>query len=98
LLDALLHAIDAVLSLRALARKHLALPLLHNLLSLLDVLLTLLRTLFDPRLSRRPRAQGWRCARARWCGDVRRRTPRYGWTLWRRSRATMDVGPAEIGS
>ena len=45
LLHALLQAIDAVLTLRRLARKHLALPLLNNLLSLLDVLLTLLRTL-----------------------------------------------------
>jgi hypothetical protein len=47
---------------------------------------------------RRPRAQSGRCARARWCGDVRRRTPRHSRTLRRRSRTTMDLGSAELGS
>ena len=53
--------------------------------------------LFDPFLSRRPRAQSGRCTRARWCGDVRRRTPRHGRMLRRRTRTTMDVGSAELG-
>jgi hypothetical protein len=61
LLHALLQAIDAGLSLCALARQHATLPLLHDLLSLLDVLLTLLRTRFDLFLSRRSRAHIGRC-------------------------------------
>ena len=47
LLRALLQAIDAVLPLGALARKHLTLPLLHGLLSLLDALLTQSRARFS---------------------------------------------------
>ncbi|WP_454649505.1 hypothetical protein [Bradyrhizobium liaoningense] len=47
LLNALLQAIDAGLALRCLARQRLALSLLHHLLALLDLMLTLLRTLFD---------------------------------------------------
>ncbi|WP_239629844.1 hypothetical protein [Bradyrhizobium sp. I71] len=47
LLNALLQAIDAGLALRRLARQRLALSLLHHLLALLDLLLMLLRTLFD---------------------------------------------------
>ena len=47
LLHTLLHAIDAVLTLCALARQHLALPLLYDLLSLLDALLMLRRPRFD---------------------------------------------------
>ncbi|HET7124010.1 MAG TPA: hypothetical protein VFI51_07830 [Bradyrhizobium sp.] len=53
LLHTLLQAIDAFLALRALARKRVALPLLHGMLLLLLTLLTLLRALFDPLLSRR---------------------------------------------
>ena len=53
LLHSLLQAIDTALSLCALARKHLALPLLNNLLSLQDALLTLLHTRFDLLLPRR---------------------------------------------
>src|SRR4029077_16495249 len=41
LLHALLQAIDAVLALHALARKHVALPFLRGLLELLHTLLTL---------------------------------------------------------
>jgi hypothetical protein len=62
LLYALLHPIDAALPFRALACKHLSLPLLHDLLALLSLLLMLLRALFHPLLSRRPRAQGRRRA------------------------------------
>jgi hypothetical protein len=51
LLHTLLQAVDAVLPLGVLARKHLALPFLHDLLSLLDTLLTLLRARFDLLLS-----------------------------------------------
>jgi hypothetical protein len=56
LLHALLQAIDAGLPFRALPRQHVTLPLLHDLPSLLDVLLTLLRACFDLFLSRRSRA------------------------------------------
>jgi hypothetical protein len=64
LLHALLQSIDAGLPLCTLARQHVALPLLHHLLSLLDTLLALLRTRFNLFLSRRSRARGGRCARA----------------------------------
>jgi hypothetical protein len=56
LLHALLQAIDAGLPLCALARQHVALPLLHDVLSPLDTLLMLLRTRFDLLVSRRSRA------------------------------------------
>jgi hypothetical protein len=64
LLHTLLQAIDAGLPLCALARQCVTLTLLHDLLPLLDALLTLLRTRFDLFLSRRSRARGGRCARA----------------------------------
>jgi hypothetical protein len=51
LLHALLQAIDAALALCALARQQVTLSILHDLLSLLDALLTLLRTRFDLLLS-----------------------------------------------
>ncbi|WP_245162986.1 MULTISPECIES: hypothetical protein [Bradyrhizobium] len=71
LLHALLEAIDAGLTLRRLARQHLALPLLHHLLALLDLLLALLRALFDLIVPRQPLARGGRCAGPRRGGDVR---------------------------
>ena len=46
LFHALLQPIDALLALRALARKHVALPLLRGLLELLHTLLTLELPLF----------------------------------------------------
>ncbi|WP_456686201.1 hypothetical protein [Bradyrhizobium sp. P5_C11_2] len=61
LLHALLQAIDPGLALRGLARQHLALPLLHHLLALLDLLLMLLRALVDLLPSRQPLAHGRRC-------------------------------------
>ncbi|MFB9264708.1 hypothetical protein ACFFWD_16285 [Bradyrhizobium erythrophlei] len=63
MLHPLLQAIDPGLSLRGLAREHLTLPLLRNLLALLDQLLTLLRALVDPLRSRRPLAYVRRRAR-----------------------------------
>ncbi|WP_235983318.1 hypothetical protein [Bradyrhizobium australiense] len=83
LLDALLQAIDAALTIRALARQHVALPLLHDLPPLLDALLALLRTRFDLFLPRRSRAHDRRCAWPRWCGDARFRVPRHGRSLRR---------------
>jgi hypothetical protein len=62
LLHALLQTIDAGLALRGLVRQHLALPLLHHLLALLDLLLMRLRALLDLPLSRQPLAHGRRCA------------------------------------
>jgi hypothetical protein len=62
LLHALLQPIDAGLAIRALARQRLALPLLHDLLSLLDALITRLRARLDLFLSRRPRRDCRRCA------------------------------------
>ncbi|UFW52194.1 MULTISPECIES: hypothetical protein [Bradyrhizobium] len=61
LLHALLQTIDASLAFRRLARQDLALPLLHHLLALLDLLLMLLRALFDLVPSRQPLARGCRC-------------------------------------
>ncbi|WP_236843182.1 hypothetical protein [Bradyrhizobium icense] len=70
LLHTLLQAIDAALPLRALARQHVTLSLLHGLPPLLDTLLALLHTLFallrtrfDLFVSRRARADNGRCAR-----------------------------------
>ncbi|WP_249149274.1 hypothetical protein [Bradyrhizobium manausense] len=62
LLHALLEPIDAGLALCRLARQDLALPLLHHLLVLLDLLLMLLRALFNLLPSRQPLAHGRRCA------------------------------------
>ncbi|WP_334536399.1 hypothetical protein [Bradyrhizobium sp. AZCC 2230] len=62
LLHALLEPIDAGLALRRLARQHFALPLLHHLLALLDLLLMLLRTLVDLLSLRQPLVCGRRCA------------------------------------
>jgi len=47
LLHAPLQAVDAGLTIHGLARKYVALPLLHHLLSLLEALLARLRTLFS---------------------------------------------------
>jgi hypothetical protein len=59
---------------------------------LLDPLLTLLRARLDLLLSRWPRTQSGRWARARRCGDLR------GRTLRRRSPTTVGIGPAKLGS
>ncbi|WFU70404.1 hypothetical protein [Bradyrhizobium sp. CB2312] len=64
LLHALLQAINAGLAFRRLARQHLALPLLHHLLALLDLLLMPLRALIDLVPSRQLLARGGRCAGA----------------------------------
>ena len=90
LLHALLHAIDAVLTLCALARQHVTLPLLYNLLSLLDALLTPRRPRFDLFLSRRSRAHNGRCAWVRRGGDTWLRVSRHRWAL--RRRGAMDLG------
>jgi hypothetical protein len=86
LLYALLQAIDAVLALPGLAGKHLALPLLCDLLALLNMLFALLRALL---LWRRPLAHGRRRAWPRWGGDMRRRTGSHRWPL----RRVMEFGP-----
>ncbi|WP_342732557.1 hypothetical protein [Bradyrhizobium sp. B117] len=62
LLHALLQAINAGLAFRCLARQHLALPLLHHLLALLDLLLMPLRALIDLVPSRQLLARGGGCA------------------------------------
>jgi hypothetical protein len=90
LLHPLLHAIYTVLTLCALARQHVTLPLLYNLLSLLDALLTLRRPRFDLSLSRRSRARNGRCAWVRRCGDTWLRVSRHRWAL--RRRGAMDLG------
>ncbi|WP_246667379.1 hypothetical protein [Bradyrhizobium macuxiense] len=64
MLHALLQAIDPALPLRGLARKRVALPLLRGLLTLLDELLMLLRSLLNSLGRRRPLAQARRWARA----------------------------------
>jgi hypothetical protein len=69
LLHALLQAINPGLTLGTLARQRRALPLLHQLLSLLDALLTRLRTRLDLFLSS---AERGRCGRARWSVDAGR--------------------------
>jgi hypothetical protein len=60
LLNALLQAIDTLLALHALARRHVARALLRGLLRLLNALLALA----DPLLLRWTRARSGRCARA----------------------------------
>jgi len=95
LLHALLQAIDAALALRGLARKRLALPLLHHLLALLDDLLMLLRALLDPLSSRQPLARRRRArvqGGVQGRGDMRRRPLCHGRTL-RCSRRTVEFGP-----
>ncbi|BBZ93442.1 hypothetical protein BDS110ZK25_10570 [Bradyrhizobium diazoefficiens] len=92
LLHALLQAIDAGLALGGLARQHLALPLLHHLLALLDLLLMLLRALVDLLPSRQPLAHGRRCAWAGRGGNMRRRPRCHGRTL-RRCRRAMEFRP-----
>ncbi|WP_246755574.1 hypothetical protein [Bradyrhizobium neotropicale] len=87
LLHALLEAVDAALPIRGLTRKRLALPVLHDLLLLLDALLALLRALFDLLLSWQPLAHRRRCARARRCGDMGCRSRCHRRTLRRRSNA-----------
>ncbi|WP_247496701.1 hypothetical protein [Bradyrhizobium sp. 149] len=62
MLQALLQAIDAGLAIRGLVRQHLALPLLHHLLALLDLLLMLLRALVNLLPSRQPLVHGRLCA------------------------------------
>jgi hypothetical protein len=88
LLHALLQMIDAALPRGALARQHVAPPILHHLCPLLDALLTLLRPRFDLFLSRRSRAGSGRCAR--WCSDARPGVSRHR-RLLRRCGA-MDLG------
>ena len=92
LLYVLLQAIDAGLALRGLARQHVALPLLRRLFALLDLLLVLLRALFDLIPSRQPLVHGRRCARARGGSDMRRRPRCHGRTL-RCNRRPMEFRP-----
>ncbi|WP_235939284.1 hypothetical protein [Bradyrhizobium hipponense] len=104
LLHPLLQAIDAILTIRRLARQHLALPLLHHLLALLDLLLLLLlrtllnlllrllRTLLDLLTSRQPLAHGRRWAWTRGGGDMWRRPRCHGRSL-RRCRRPVEFRP-----
>jgi hypothetical protein len=113
-LHALLQPIDALLALRVLGRKGVALPFLHSLLRLLHLLRRLLGLLWlprrlgallalaDPILPGWARARGgwtrarrcgdFRSGRARWCGNLWRRTRRHGRTLLRRSRTERRCG------
>ena len=104
----LLQPIDALLALHAPACRCVVLPPLQGLPRLLNGLLNALFALADPLLLRGTRGQRGRCARTRRCrdsrrgvagrgGDLRHRTRRHGWTLWRRSRPERRCGGPRHG-